>query len=65
VLLACVFLGLAAWGNSIRRTLEKGLVADTGMSARKVHAIVLTTALLLWVPVTLLRGWVLLVPVLL
>jgi hypothetical protein len=55
VLLAAALLGLAAWCNTVRRRLEKQLVAETGMGSKSVHATVLAVATLLWLPVALVR----------
>ena len=55
VFVATIFLGIAAWFNTVRRKLQKQLVADTGVASKCLHTWVLTTALLLWTPITIIR----------
>ena len=59
VYLAGAFLALGAWLNNVRRRLETTLAADTSISPRKLHALVLVGAALLWAPVAFVR-WVVL-----
>jgi uncharacterized membrane protein YgcG len=55
VLLAALLMCGCAWVNNVRRTLEKQLAAETGIGGRRLHALVLTAAALLWTPVAFLR----------
>jgi len=57
VLLAALLLAGCSWLDSVRRRMEKDLSADTGVSPRKLHATVLTTAAIVWVPIAGLR-WI-------
>jgi hypothetical protein len=59
VFLAGAFLALGAWLNNVRRRLEASLATDSGISPRKLHALVLVGASLLWAPVAFLR-WIVL-----
>lgn len=55
VVLAALFMGLAAWCNTVRRRLEKSLAVDTGLGSKRMHATVLATAAIVWAPIAWIR----------